>query len=134
MGNLLQTVMSFYVPEEKHRQYLLTYFYDMLRDDSSTFSVFEDALKKANTFHSTLVKLLSGSQVDTYSADKAAWLLTACIGNIPTAFNDREVQEVATVLQRSDAACSELGVLEAIANMLKADAFRKMVCVAKRSC
>jgi len=37
------------------------------------------------------------------------------------------VQEVATALQRSDATCSELGGLEAIVNMMKADAFRKMI-------
>merc|ERR1712085_167403 len=71
--------------EEKHRQYILTYFYDMLRDDSSTFSVFEDALKKANTFHGSLLKVLQGTK-DQYTADMAAWLLTAVVGNIPTAF------------------------------------------------
>jgi len=112
--------------DEKPLQFLLTYFYDMLRDDSSTYCVFEDDLKKASNFYGSLLKSFQGAK-DKYSADKAAWLLTAVIGNIPSAFTVKEAQEVATVLQRSDSPCSELGALDALVNLLKADAFRKTI-------
>jgi len=125
-ASALASAITAILVEEKSRQYLLTYFYDMLRDDASTYSVFEDALKNVNTFHGSLLKTLQGSK-DQYTADKAAWLLTAVIGNIPTAFTDREAQEVTTVLQRQDSPCSVYGAMDALVNLLKADAFRKMV-------
>jgi len=115
------------IPEVKAVQWILTLLYDMLREDSSCFSIFEEALKQQINLYKPLLDVLERQQVDQYVADKAAWLLTAIIGNVPRFFNEQDVKGVITTLQRSNAVCSELGILEAIVNILKSDSFRVAV-------
>eukprot|EP00443_Scrippsiella_acuminata_P015970 CAMPEP_0115286800 /NCGR_PEP_ID=MMETSP0270-20121206/62124_1 /TAXON_ID=71861 /ORGANISM="Scrippsiella trochoidea, Strain CCMP3099" /LENGTH=445 /DNA_ID=CAMNT_0002703847 /DNA_START=80 /DNA_END=1417 /DNA_ORIENTATION=+ len=115
------------IPEEKPVQWILTLLYDMLREDSSCFSVFEEGLKQQIGFYKPLLSVLERQKVDQYIADKAAWLLSAVIGNVPRFFSEQDVKAVVTALHRSDPACSDLGILEAIVNILKSDSFRVAV-------
>jgi len=109
-------------------QWILTLLYDMLREDSSCFSVFEEALKGQVNFFKPLMAVLQRQAVDQYIADKAAWLLTAVIGNVPRFFSEQDVKAVVEALQRpSSPVCSDLGIVEAIVNLLKTDSFRVAV-------
>jgi V-type H+-transporting ATPase subunit H len=58
-------------------------------------------------------------------ANKAAWILSSLIGHIPGQFTESQVSHVLTAIQVSD--CSEIGNLDAIVNLLKADTFRSIV-------
>jgi len=49
------------------------------------------------------------------------------IGNVPQAFKDGEVESVVRMLHRADAVCSDAGIIDALANLMKAGAFRKLV-------
>lgn len=116
------------IQDVKPVQWILTLFYDMLREDSSCFAIFEDALKAQIAFTQPLLKLLGRQQLDTYIADKAAWLLTAVIGQVPRFFGEDDVAAVLkAVLEPREQGCSDLGKLEAITNLLKADTIRRFV-------
>ncbi|CAE8633867.1 unnamed protein product, partial [Polarella glacialis] len=71
LGNCM-SAMS--MQDEKPVQWLLTLFYDLLREDSTAYSIFEEAAKI--TIYKPLMALLGRQGVDSYSADKAAWLLS----------------------------------------------------------
>jgi len=126
-GFIKASLQATSVPDDKPVQWILTALYDLLREDSSSFAIFEQALQNPIGFHSTLVSILQRAKVDQYIADKTAWILSAVIGNVPGAFTDAEVTQVVTALQRPETQCSELGVLEALVNMLKSGRFRKQV-------
>lgn len=126
-GYIKASLSALSVPDDKPVQWVLTLLYDMLREDSSCFSIFEQALKQPIGFHSTLVSVLQRAKVDQYIADKAAWILSAVIGNVPGAFTNGEVVQVVTALQRPGTQCSEVGILDALVNMMKSDSFRKLV-------
>jgi len=115
------------IQEEKPAMFILTLLYDMLREDSSCFGVFEEGLKKQVPIMKPLLAVLQKQTVDQYIADKAAWLLTAVIGNAPRFYGEQDVKSVVEALQRPNGVCSDLGVLEAIVNLLKADAFRACI-------
>jgi V-type H+-transporting ATPase subunit H len=61
----------------------------------------------------------------SYVADKSAWILTSVMGRTPRYFQDDRVTNTVNVLMTASA-CTELGVLEAITNLLKAP-FRAVV-------
>mmetsp|Transcript_42442 Transcript_42442/g.134835 ORF Transcript_42442/g.134835 Transcript_42442/m.134835 type:complete len:448 (+) Transcript_42442:69-1412(+) len=128
-SGLLQACMDgLLIPEDKPVQWLLTLFYDMLREDSSCFSLFEDGLNAQLSVYKPLMTLLGRQELDTYIADKAAWLLTAIIGQAPRFFREDDVVGLLKqVLEPKDKLCTELGVLEAITNLLKSDVFRGLV-------
>eukprot|EP00930_Biecheleria_cincta_P022675 TRINITY_DN1652_c0_g1_i3.p1 TRINITY_DN1652_c0_g1~~TRINITY_DN1652_c0_g1_i3.p1 ORF type:complete len:444 (+),score=98.63 TRINITY_DN1652_c0_g1_i3:58-1389(+) len=112
--------------EEKPVQWLLTLLYDMLREDSSCYNMFEEAAKKQIQVYKPLMDLLQKPALDTYSADKAAWLLSAIISHVPLAFSDAEVKNFVSMLLGANSN-SDLGVLEAITNLLKSGSFRGLV-------
>jgi len=117
---------AFSTKEEKPVQWLLTLFFDMLREDSSAYSMFEEASKKQIKLYKPLMDLIQRPGLDIYSADKAAWLLSAIIGHVPLAFSEGDVKSfVSTLLGKSNN--SDLGVLEAITNLLKSGSFRGLV-------
>ena len=61
-------------------------------------------------------QVLATKSGDSYTCDKAAWLLSAIICNAPGHFNDSTVTELLTV---ACSTCTPLGSLETIANLLK---------------
>merc|ERR1711972_116205 len=118
---------SLSIPEEQPRQWMLTVIYDMLREDSSCFSIFEEAMKKQIAVVKPLISVLKVAKIDEYSADKASWIATAVVGNLPSFFSEDEVKQVIDVLHDAAPSCSDLGVLEGIVNLLKADKFRASI-------
>jgi len=124
---VLQAAMdALTIQEERPVQWILTLLYDMLREDSSCFGVFEEALKQQVGFYKPLLAVLERQNVDQYIADKAAWLLSAVMGNVPRFFSEQDVEAVITTLHQQPV-CSDLGILEAVVNILKSDSFRVAV-------
>ncbi|CAE8635414.1 unnamed protein product [Polarella glacialis] len=119
------TAMS--MQDSKPVQWLLTFFYDLLREDSTSYSIFEEGAKIGVSIHKPLVALLGKQGVDGYSADKAAWLLTAVMSHLPRSFSKDDVKGLLAILLDSESPCTELGVLEALTNLLKTDVFRTEV-------
>jgi len=112
-------------------KWILTLFYDMIREDSSSYSVLEEALKNQVSICKPLMTLLGRSFTDTYVPDKAAWLLSAVMGNMPRFFTEGDVKSLLAAIRGP---CSDLGTLEAIANLLKSDTFRGFVWSAPGVC
>jgi len=107
-------------------QYILTVLYDMLREDGSCYGLFDDALKDGCNIYKPVMAMLERSREkngDAYAADKGAWLLSAIIGHSPKYFSQQDVKLFVSLLM-TGTACTELGVLEAVANLLKSEAFR----------
>eukprot|EP00931_Biecheleriopsis_adriatica_P088057 TRINITY_DN62448_c0_g1_i1.p1 TRINITY_DN62448_c0_g1~~TRINITY_DN62448_c0_g1_i1.p1 ORF type:complete len:469 (+),score=115.28 TRINITY_DN62448_c0_g1_i1:72-1409(+) len=124
---VLQSLMNaLQIQDEKPVQWILTLFYDMLREDSSSYCIFEEAAKNQINVFKPLMSVLQKPGMDTYSTDKAAWLLSAVIGHVPGSFSQADVTGLLDSL-RTPARCSELGQLEAVVNLLKSDTFRKLV-------
>mmetsp|Transcript_2434 Transcript_2434/g.5221 ORF Transcript_2434/g.5221 Transcript_2434/m.5221 type:complete len:450 (+) Transcript_2434:126-1475(+) len=116
------------ITDVKPVQYMLTVLYDMVREDSSCYSIYDAALASGIRVDQSLMDLMARTG-DTYTCDKAAWMLSAIIGHAPQYFSETQVTGVvAAVLQKKmSGLCSELGTLEALTNLMKADAFRKLV-------
>jgi len=114
--------------DDKPIQWLLTLFYDMLREDSSSYVIFEEASKQKIEVYKPLLALLLRPGLDHYTADKVAWLLSAVMSHVPHSVTEANVKEfLGSLLDSSKTSCSEVGQLEAITNLLKADAYRKFV-------
>jgi len=116
--------------DPKPVMWILTLMYDMLRNDSSCYNIFQEAMKSQVSVYKPLIRLCSTflPGEDTYVQDKAAWLLSAVAGNVPQFFSSEDVLSFLKLLLAEDnQTCSPLGVLEAITNLLKADTFRGLV-------
>ncbi|CAE7244418.1 vha-15 [Symbiodinium necroappetens] len=114
--------------EDKPIQWLLTLFYDMLREDSSGYAIFEDATKQRIEIYKPLLSLLQRPGLENYTSDKVAWLLSAVMSHVPHIATEASVKEfLGEILDSSKTTCSELGQLEAITNLLKGDVYRKLV-------
>jgi V-type H+-transporting ATPase subunit H len=112
--------------EEKPVQWMLTLFYDAMREDGSTYVAFEDAFKKNVSIKAPLMDVFNRTELDPYTADKAAWLFSSLVVNVPRFFEVADVEKfLDTIL--SNGSISDLGKLEAITNVLKGDAFRALV-------
>jgi len=107
---------------------LLGEMQDKLREDSSKFNMFEAVFRdkvQVDKFLGQFVKFLE-NKPETAEADLVAWLLSALIGHLPSCFADsHSVDHVLTTIQTST--CSELGIMDAVVNFLKADQFRSCV-------
>eukprot|EP00933_Yihiella_yeosuensis_P053782 TRINITY_DN52076_c0_g1_i1.p1 TRINITY_DN52076_c0_g1~~TRINITY_DN52076_c0_g1_i1.p1 ORF type:complete len:445 (-),score=106.94 TRINITY_DN52076_c0_g1_i1:174-1508(-) len=128
-GNIsvLQACMNaLSMPDDKPVQWLLTLFYDMLREDGSAYSLFEEGDKSQINVYKPLMDLVTKPGVDSYTADKAAWLLSAVISHVPRGFTQDQVMAFLKASLDSRQ-CTELGVIEAITNLLKNDEFRAAV-------
>jgi len=102
----------------------LTTLQDELRTDSSRFACFEKAMKKSD-YYTPLLHYLENPKHAAEISDKAAWILSALVGHLPGFFTDVQVNHVLTTIQVST--CSELGIMEAVVNLLKADQFRSCI-------
>lgn len=109
-------------------QYVLTILFDILREDSSCYGLFAAALANKIDFWKPFTALLMNKNVDTYVADKAAYLLTAIMCHSPNYFSEDDVNQVCNLLCGPEKSrVSEIGALDAIANLLKLDVYRSLV-------
>jgi len=109
-------------------QYVLTILFDLLREDSSAFGLFADALASRVDFWKPLTSLVQNRNADPYVADKAAYLLTAIMCHFPNYFTEDNVNSVCSALCGGEKGkVTESGTLDAIANLLKLDMYRKLV-------
>lgn len=112
--------------EPEPAQYVLTFLYEMIREDSSLYSVLDKAVSSNPDILKPVSDLLdTKNNQNPYTADKAAWLITTVVANQQTAFSQDKVRHILSAVLSS--CCSELGSVEAIANLLKADQFRAIV-------
>eukprot|EP00429_Kryptoperidinium_foliaceum_P094373 CAMPEP_0176204266 /NCGR_PEP_ID=MMETSP0121_2-20121125/11000_1 /TAXON_ID=160619 /ORGANISM="Kryptoperidinium foliaceum, Strain CCMP 1326" /LENGTH=440 /DNA_ID=CAMNT_0017543183 /DNA_START=56 /DNA_END=1378 /DNA_ORIENTATION=+ len=110
--------------EGKVTQWVLVVLYDMLREDCSCFAIWSRALQQPIDIKTPLLSVMQ--RADTFSADKAAWILCAVMGHHSSFFSDQDVKEVVEAVQRQGA-CSDLGALEAIVNLLKTASRRALI-------
>jgi len=111
-------------------QYVLTILFDLLREDSSSYGLFADALANKVDFWKPFTALLQNRNVDSYVADKAAYLLTAIMAHSPNYFGEDDINFLLNVLFGAvgeKSRTSEIGTLDAIANLLKLDEYRSKV-------
>jgi len=129
--------------EEKPVLLILTILYDALREDSSLYMCFEDALKRDSdviytSLHGVVSKFADAkpnNAQSVYVRDQAAWLLSAIMGNLPQYFvGGNQSYSVCfdflgNLLRSSEDAGTDaaVGTLEAIGNLLKSDALRTLV-------
>jgi len=129
VGILLETLAKLEEEDDKAR-WIATLLHDMLREDAGCYGLYEEALKAKAPIYSTLVTVISRQRVDgsssSYIADRSAWILTAVVGSSPSYFSPEQVDNIVTVLKDSKSV-SKLGFLEAVTNLLKASALRKLV-------
>jgi len=118
----------FQAPEVEPVQWMLALFYELLREDSSSYQIFENGLKRVK-FYEPLMAILTRQPVpEQYLADKASWLLSTVICHCPSFFTEQQVSAfLKACLDGPAKACSQLGELDMITNLLKSDAFRRVV-------
>lgn len=104
-------------------RWILGLLYDMLRADSSCFSVFDAALKNKQPVAIVLSALIGNANGSI--SDTALWLVSAIMGQCPSWFTQAEVLCLVEKLEDTD--CSDLAKLEAVTNVLKNDVFRATV-------
>jgi V-type H+-transporting ATPase subunit H len=112
-------------------QYILTVLYDMLREDSSSYTLFEDALKSGCDIFDPLAGLLKRNDPDAqwvFVVDRVAWLLGAIIAHMPRFFSEDQIKNfLVLLLTVKGTSCSELGILDAITNLVKCESHRALV-------
>ncbi|CAJ1343655.1 unnamed protein product [Effrenium voratum] len=113
--------------DDKPIRWLLTLFYDMLREDSSSYGIFEEATRQKIEVYKPLMALLGRKDLDNYTADKVSWLLSAVMSHVPHCVSEANVKEFLAMVLDPSTTCSDLGQLEAITNLVKSNAFRKLV-------
>eukprot|EP00928_Gymnodinium_smaydae_P053938 TRINITY_DN3780_c0_g3_i2.p1 TRINITY_DN3780_c0_g3~~TRINITY_DN3780_c0_g3_i2.p1 ORF type:complete len:449 (+),score=117.12 TRINITY_DN3780_c0_g3_i2:62-1348(+) len=120
--NVLQACLdSLSLQDVRAVQWMLTFFQNMLREDSSCYSLFEEALELKMKIAKPLLAVLD--REDSYINDAAAWIMSAIMGHVSNYFTAADTEALlAKVLNKS--ACTELGKLDAVANILKSDKFR----------
>lgn len=101
----------------KEQKETLTEYYNMLREDSSKYGLFEQASNLGCDFKSMLTVVTQGSEE---TADKAAWVLSSIMSHQPRSVGIPSVSDFLGTLSK----CSELGRLEAITNLLKFEGYR----------
>jgi len=134
--------------EDKPVLWMLTFLVDLLREDSSVYGAFDAGCKRLGAqFTAPLTGLISrlgdgsatefGDSDRAYASDKAAWLLSSMVAHVPWFFSQGQVSNLLDFVFDRSAGLSEVGKLEAVANLLKSDLFRCSVwnhrsCLLKR--
>lgn len=113
------------VDDEKAVQWMVTLLCDMLREDSMSYGVFEDAARNGINIFDPFVNLVKKANRDFYVADRALWVLSALMGHLQSTFEASQVEALVGLM--TNKTCSELGRLEAITNLLKSDLYRAAV-------
>jgi len=123
---LLKTsIDNFTASNPQAAEYALATVYDLLRTDGSVFTVFEDVMRKLDVYGQCVAAVKANQTV--FCADKAAYVLSALIGNVPSSFTEQQVAGFLELLRGAACGCSEQGQLDAVVNVLKASGFRKLV-------
>jgi len=112
------------VQDDMAVRWILTLLNDLLREDSSAFALFEEALKKKVDVFKPMMKVLETKRADTYSCDKAAWVLSGVMCNCPAFFGESAVTDFMKV---ASSTCTKQGNLDAVGNLLKAEKYRSLV-------
>lgn len=108
-------------------QYILTLFYDILRNDTSLLDVILVSVQPGPTL-SACDKYLQRSDIDAFVADKAAFLLTSLIPRAqPNAFTDEEVDQLIRNTVNGTWKLSDYGRLDCWKNLMKLGRYRTMV-------
>lgn len=116
------------VKDDEAVAWMITLMYELLREDSSCYNIFETALKANVNIHQTFIGLMAGE--NTYVNDKSAWILSSIIAHLPRFFSEKDVRVLVqklTAKTDNSTHFSSLGVLEALTNLLKSDVFRRFV-------
>ncbi|EPR57971.1 vacuolar ATP synthase subunit 54kD, putative [Toxoplasma gondii ME49] len=112
-------------------QYVLTVLCEVVRDDSSKYEALCSAVADSEVFEA-FRQLLEVANLDSYTADRAAFLLSGlmCRARSGT-FSDSQVEYLVQGLLHGRAAnkflLSEGGRLDAFVNLLKIDGYRPMI-------
>lgn len=114
-------MVALQVDDDAALSYVLTVLYNMLREDSSCYKIFEDAVK-TGTDMTPLCDLLKRQRLSKYVADKSAWVLSAVMAHQSRSFDMGKVSDFVKAVDGS--ACSELGKVEAFVNLLKSADYR----------
>lgn len=105
--------------------WILSLIYNMLREDSSCYSLFEPMLRDGKfPFGQTLLDIIRTADHGAIAVNQAAWIYSAMVGNLPTYFKEQHVTDLVAAL---DDNMSDLGKLEALVNLLKSSHFRGLV-------
>lgn len=110
--------------DEKTKQWMLAFLYEVIREDSSAYTVFDDALKLEVDIYSTFLNLVQAKGDGFYTADKAAWLLSGIMSSSSSYFQNSQVESLVSAAMSN---CSAVGFLDAVTNLLKASQFRSLV-------
>merc|ERR1712232_588817 len=93
---------------------------------ASCANIFEEGMKVKIDFHQHLMAVLKRN-LTSFSADKAAWLLSSIIGHYPKYFTAAQTQALLDYMTTPGGTCSKYGVLDATSNLLKCNEFRQQV-------
>jgi len=107
-------------------QFALLFLYDALREDSSLYGQCEEILREHNGhgyFRECLEPIVS--QPDTFSADKAAWIMSSIMTNCSYHYTKETAKGLLDKIYAKECKCSQLGKLEATCNLLKSVDFRQ---------
>jgi len=106
-------------------QYIVTFLYDLLREDSSAIRVFEEGIKKQLEVYKTLTSVCEGTS-DQWVADKVAWIMSTLVGQVPKFFSEEDCAQLVQNLLKGGAV-TPLGIVDSIATLLKSAPFRARV-------
>jgi len=116
------------VKDEHPVQYVLMTIFEGCRSDSSLNETLTESAKSTNVYTPIMNKLSGSKNLDKYITDKAAYLLSSIIGHGGAAmFSEDQVAGLAKGLVDGSLGCTEKGAMDAMANLLKCDAFRTTV-------
>ncbi|OEH75476.1 vacuolar atp synthase subunit [Cyclospora cayetanensis] len=108
-------------------QYALTVLYEAVRENCSRYEAMCGVLAGSNVY-GDFMQLLERQGVDTYTGDRAAFMLSGFMCRARThAFPDDQVQYFVQGLIQQKFPVSESGRLDALVNILKIDRWRPLV-------
>eukprot|EP00406_Dinophysis_acuminata_P008109 CAMPEP_0179236656 /NCGR_PEP_ID=MMETSP0797-20121207/14039_1 /TAXON_ID=47934 /ORGANISM="Dinophysis acuminata, Strain DAEP01" /LENGTH=442 /DNA_ID=CAMNT_0020943917 /DNA_START=55 /DNA_END=1384 /DNA_ORIENTATION=+ len=108
-------------------KWILTLFHDMLREDSSCFSLFESALQ--NQIPITVpLNVVLGRDTQAHVRPGQGGLAALRDHRADAKyFSEQDVTSLLSMVLAPSSPCSELGVLDTLTNLLKSHAFRRLV-------
>lgn len=108
-------------------QYALTILYEVVRENSSRYETMCAALA-GTTVYGDFLQILERHGVDTYTGDRAAFMLSGFMCRARThAFSEDEVKYFVQSLTNNKFPVTESGRLDALVNIVKIDRWRPLV-------
>jgi len=104
-------------------KWIMSFMFEKLREDASLFACFEAVFKSSHLGKGVVASLALDNHTDTSACNKIAWVHSSLIANYPSFFSDNEVASFVESLKK----CSQIGKLDAIANLLKSSQHRRNV-------